>query len=304
LNQARGTKTAYGMLMDRYGSEDAATAAARAAALDYAASKVSQEQASWKGVNAQNQTDQLLAEISKAREMEIANGFKFIPAQSSAPRYQMAFRGHVAPGTFSEEQAKTEWLKHQTEQGEKADETILHGEVQAGVANATERAKAAAEKSNYGPLGKAGTEKMALEQAEAERERNGIVSSIDDSIRNVKAIVRGGIISDAVANALPPSLVSGPTKDLNEREAYNVRAMMAVAAKYKINTDAMEPKNLELLKKYSAPYVIPSGASEDTARNKMALLKRDVGLAARARGVEPSVPAKLPPSARYPGEGK
>jgi hypothetical protein len=145
LDQAKARQTAFGMMMERYGSEDAATAAARAAALDYATAKVQQEAAQWKGTGAQNQTATLLGDLAGARENTIAAGFRFIPATQSAPRYQMAFRGHVAPGTFSEQQAQQNFIEHQTKPAQKADETILGGEVGAGVAAATARAKAEAD---------------------------------------------------------------------------------------------------------------------------------------------------------------
>ncbi len=146
-DQAKGTQTAYGMLMDRYQSEDAATAAARAAALDYTAAKANAMRAQWKGTESANDVDQFLAKLQAEREKTIAEGFKYIPATAGAPKYQMAFRGRVAPGLFTEAQAQQHFLKYQTDPAQKTDEVITKGEVDLGVGVGTARAKAQAEQA-------------------------------------------------------------------------------------------------------------------------------------------------------------
>jgi hypothetical protein len=51
-DQVKGQQTAYGLMMDRYRSDEVATAAARTAALDYAASKANAMKAQWAGTAA------------------------------------------------------------------------------------------------------------------------------------------------------------------------------------------------------------------------------------------------------------
>lgn len=146
-DQAKGTQTAFGMLMDRYQSEDAATAAAKAAALEFTAARANAMRAKWKGTESVNDLDQFLAKLEAERQKTIAEGFKYIPASVSAPKYQMAFRGRVAPGTFTEAQAQQNFLKYQTDPAQKTDEVITKGEVDLGVGVGTARAKAQAEQA-------------------------------------------------------------------------------------------------------------------------------------------------------------
>ena len=130
LNQAKAKQTAYGMLMDKYQSEDAAEAAARAAALDYAQMKLGQVSAHWKGTESANQADELRAQIAAQREKTIENGFKFIPAVTAAPKYKMVINGQEVPGLVSEGKAQEYAIEHGVKPGEEIDKELVKGGVQ------------------------------------------------------------------------------------------------------------------------------------------------------------------------------
>lgn len=142
MDRAKGAQNAFAMAMDRYGSEDAATAAARAAALDFAQAKVGQLQGQWKGIDAQNAADDLRGRIAAEREKTIASGFRYVPATQQASRYAMMVRGQMMPGTVSEEKAQEAWFKHQVDPAERVDEEMVKG----GIKAATEKAAAGSKK--------------------------------------------------------------------------------------------------------------------------------------------------------------
>lgn len=144
LDRAKGAQNTFAMLMNKYGSEDAASAAARAAALDFAAAKTMQLGAQWKGTASANDADQLRASLEAERQKTLANGFRFIPPSVSAPRYALKVRGQLLPGTVSEAQAQQIALEHGVKPAEAADQEMLRGGVQLTVNNA----KAAAEKES------------------------------------------------------------------------------------------------------------------------------------------------------------
>ncbi len=126
----------------------------------------------------------------------------------------------------------------------------------------------------------------------AQQERDATIKAIDSA--DVKKLTAGGMYGDVAANTLPSWVpgVAGATNRMNEREGYNVRAMMTVGAAYKLSTDANEPKNMELLKHYAAPYVINRSDNEDIARQKKAALKELVNQSAEAKGpTAPTLPA-------------
>ena len=297
-DRAKASQTAFGMMMDRYGTEDAASAAARAAALDYAMAKTGQISAQWKGVDSANAADKLTADLAAEKERTIANGFKFIPAQAAGQRYKMAFRGHVAPGTFTEAQAQANFLKHQTEPYQADDRELT--KVEAGTAGhiATERAKMQNELAQTGGLGKAGAEKLALEERQATQERDANLNAIREAEKNIGSIVEGGPLGAAAAKTLPAGtpFVTGAIKNANTREAYNRRVMLSIAAAYKLSTDATEPKNIALIEHFAAPYEIHTTDNEEVAGQKMRNLKKLLTDSAAAKGSKP--PAnKMPPSA-------
>lgn len=120
-DKAKNAHNAYALALEKFGSEDAAAGVARAANIDYSLAKLGQMQAQWKGTDASNYADDIRARLLAERERTIAAGIKFIPAQASPRRYQMMFRGQMAPGTFSEKEAQKEWIDHQVKPQETQD---------------------------------------------------------------------------------------------------------------------------------------------------------------------------------------
>lgn len=120
--QVEGARNTYQMALQRFQSEDAATAAARAGAIDYSLAKLGELQAQWKGVEVANAADDLRARLMMERERTIAAGIQFVPAQAAPGRYVMMVRGQMAPGTFSEKEAQNVFLEHQVKPSEKFDE--------------------------------------------------------------------------------------------------------------------------------------------------------------------------------------
>ena len=131
LEQAKGLQSAYGMMLQRYGSEDAAQAAVRAAGIDYAIAKANQLKAQWGGVDSANKADAFIADMLAKREETIANGFRFVPAAASQPRYTLRFNGVDLPGTFTEKEAQERVAKYGVEPVQKADQSVVEGGVQA-----------------------------------------------------------------------------------------------------------------------------------------------------------------------------
>ncbi len=141
-------------------------------------------------------------------------------------------------------------------------------------------------------IGAKNAAKPLTEYDKALQERNANIKAIDSGIANIKGITAGTSI-DAAAAHLPSFLpgVTGSTNRTNVRKDYNIQAMMAVGAAYKLGTDSTEPKRMELLEHYSEPYVIKSGDNEEVAMQKMAALKTLINQNAEAKGpVAPTAP--------------
>jgi len=140
LEQAKGAQTSFAMAMDRYGQEDAANAVARAAALDFAAAKVGQLAAQWKGAESANNADVLRAQLIAEKERTIAAGFKFIPA-AIGRKYQMSARGQMIPGLVPEAMAQKIAIERGVAPAERIDEERFKGGVQLAVESAKQRGK-------------------------------------------------------------------------------------------------------------------------------------------------------------------
>lgn len=126
-DQLQSAQNGYAIMRQRYQDEDAALAAARAGALDFAAAKAGALKASYGGTESANAADMLRAKLEAERDKTLAAGFKFIPSQVSGPRYQVSVRGHVLPGTFDEKKAQEIGLDHAVKPAEKLDETLVQG---------------------------------------------------------------------------------------------------------------------------------------------------------------------------------
>ncbi len=132
LNVAKGQQTAYGMAMERYGSEDAAYHAATAAAQMAAASKVAGMAAQWKGVDAQNQADALISQLQSQSLHSSAEGWKYLPATAGG-QYRAAYRGVALPAPMTGAQANAMAIEHNIKPYEKGQEEVLKGGIQSTI---------------------------------------------------------------------------------------------------------------------------------------------------------------------------
>lgn len=130
LDQAKGIQNAFGMMMERYGTEDAAMAAARASALDFAAAKANQIHAQYGGTESANARDDLLGKLGAERERTISTGFKFIPAGLQPGKYKMTIRGQEVPGLVSEADAQKYTIEHGVKPAENVDLKMVEGGIQ------------------------------------------------------------------------------------------------------------------------------------------------------------------------------
>jgi hypothetical protein len=169
-----------------------------------------------------------------------------------------------------------------------------------------QRDKAALDGEQNGGLGKENAQKLALEETKGRIERDALLNAIGYGQDNVKAIVKGGVTDDAIAHV--PAWAPGATNAremVSTRESYNNTASLAVAAAYKLSTDATEPKNRALLEEYAGPYVIGPGDNEASALHKMKLLRGLVERGAASQGVMPpgqtSLSSAMPGSFTKPG---
>jgi len=142
-----------------------------------------------------------------------------------------------------------------------------------------------------------GVSSSQKEEEKARKEAEGHIATIDDAITRIKDITKGTIIGN-IKSGLPPWIPTAgeSRKNANIRDDWNTQVQIMVGAAYKLGTDATEPKRLETITKYSKPYIIDPDDNEDTARNKMELLKGLVSRNAGAKGV-----AIVPSSSPFPG---
>ncbi len=130
-DRAQGAQNAFALAMERYGSEDAAMGATRAAALDFALAKGNQLAAQWKGTDAANQWDMFSAQLMQERDMTAAAGLRFVPAQAAPSRYKMMVRGQEIPGLVTEKEAQRISLEHGVKPAERVDDEMVKGGLQA-----------------------------------------------------------------------------------------------------------------------------------------------------------------------------
>lgn len=268
-------QTAFSMAMAKYQNADAARAAARAAAIDVTQSQLAQVSAKWKGTEAANRADMARDDLQNEKMRQIQAGIQFIPPQATGRRWVDPRTGLV----YSEQEAKA--LMAKREENAHADRTQARG---IGGQILVDQAKREAEGGDA--LGKEGRQKLALEEATSRIERDSILNAIGNAQKNVDAIVKGGPIGAAYAHA--PAWAPGATNaraESGEREAYNRRVMLAVAAAYKLSTDATEPKRKELLEHYAEPYILGTTENHNSALKKMELLRRLVDEGASSKGV-------------------
>ena len=78
-----------------------------------------------------------------------------------------------------------------------------------------------------------------------------------------------------------------------DRESYNNQVRLAIGASYKGGTDAMEPKNLMLIKEYEEAYKIKPSDDEAVADHKRAALKQFIKQNLAAKGAVPKMPSSV-----------
>ncbi len=176
---ANAKQTAFGLAMQKYGSVDAARAAARAAALDTVQAQMAQSAAMWKGTDAANRADMAIASLQDEKMKQIAQGIMFAPSRQVAvgPRWvdphtgisydekqaqevSKEYRGYGfdigKEGAKTYGQAVLEGIKGEQKQGDKADEgaSKIAAAVQStGVPKARALAEGARESLVNSPVG-------------------------------------------------------------------------------------------------------------------------------------------------------
>lgn len=80
---ANAKQTAFGMAMQKYGSVDAARSMARASALDAVQAQIAQNAALWKGTQAANHGDAMMAELENQKMQQIAQGVAFVQPKAT-----------------------------------------------------------------------------------------------------------------------------------------------------------------------------------------------------------------------------
>jgi hypothetical protein len=290
---ANAQQNAFGLAMQKYGNEDAARAHVRVAAIEGLQAQAAQVMALNKGTEIGAKAAAAYADLEGQKMQQIQMGIRFLPAQATGRRFVDQNTGLV----YTEQEAKAlagKWY----DQGFKREEIGLNtaGDIM------KEGAKAGRERDAYGPMGKAGSEKLATEQAASQKEQDAILRSINRAQSNVDSIVAGGPVGNAYANAVPASapFATGAMTRQIDRETYNRKVMTAVAAAYKLSTDATEPKRKEMLEHFAEPYTIRPSDNREVAIVKMGALKKLVEEGAASKGAEPES-RNLPASVTFHG---
>jgi hypothetical protein len=107
LKKFDAQKSAYGMLLDKYQSVDAATNLMRASMLDAVAAQTRQMGAQQKNVDAQNKAEAMAAQFGEQARDYVLKGLQYVQASGPSERY-MVMRGGV-PVAMS----KAEYLAYQ-----------------------------------------------------------------------------------------------------------------------------------------------------------------------------------------------
>jgi len=296
-DQANAKQTAFSSAMAKYQNVNAARAMANAAGTGVLQAQLAQIAARNKGNDTGNRAILAMADLENDRLAQIQQGIRFVPAQAGGRYFMDPQTGLI----YNETEAKALRAK-QVEYGQQ--ERMKVADV--GGQLTVQRDKAAIENGAEGGLGKENAQKLALEQAKGQMERDALLAAIGHGQDNVKAIVKGGYVDNALAHE--PAWVPGVTSsraNVATRDSYNNTARLAVAAAYKLSTDATEPKNRALLEEYAGPYIIDAGDNEKSAAQKMQLLRGLVERGAASKGVAPpnQKPAAMP-WAKLPGDKK
>lgn len=290
LDIAKSRETAFGLAMQQYGSEDAAQHAATAAAQQYTAAQMGSLAAQWKGTDAANRADDLRAKYQMAADQSKAEGYRYLQPQAVAPKYAVAIGGQAAPAPMTADEANKAFLDHFAKPREAAGQAMVEGDVKATV----EDRKIAAEAKVNGGLGKAGAEKLALDEVKANRERDAGLRATAAARSNLTDIVKGTSLGEQAAGLPLPNGVPGieeARKNVQKRDALNTQIMFAVAGAHRMNTDEASPKQLKTMHEYAKPYTIEPTDNETTARQKLDALDVLLNSGASTKSAEAPPPA-------------
>ncbi len=193
-------QTAFGMAMQKYQNVDAASAMARAAAIDSIQAQLAQAAALQKGTDAENRATAMIAQLQDDKMQQIAQGVAFTPA------HQVAVGGtYVDPTTglkYSDKEAKElakEYRGYGAEIGKlnaQGSNQLYLEKVKAGMKKGEESDKGAAAISSQ--LQQAGVPQA---RAAAERARAALTKSKGGAVDSAVRGVAGQRIGNAVLGA-------------------------------------------------------------------------------------------------------
>jgi hypothetical protein len=217
-----------------------------------------------------------------AMDQKITN----INAEGAKALYEAKLREAAAAAAARKAAEKEVWERSMKvlEMGQKQDEIEIKRQHELG--------------DQRDPLGKEGRQKLAAEEAKTQQELDANLRAVDSAQKDVDKITAGTVIGKQAAEHLP-AFVPGVTtarSNMNTREAYNRRVMIAIGAAYKLGTDATEPKNKELIEHFAAPYEIQPSDNKEIALQKMTALRKLLAESAAAKGAQaPAMPASFTP---------
>jgi len=282
LQHAKGKETVYKMMLEKYGSEDAAVASTRAAALDATQMRIKGLGASWKGVESQNKSEELQAALEAESLKTKAAGFKYVQAQSAGRRFTIP----GMPGTFSEKEAQAYAIKTEVEPVLRAAQTKVEGDVAAQTAAAKGDPKAKSDlEERYVPTSSTGkgyyarTKEEAVKHREQQASGQGAIDTIDkmDTLSN-----RLGW-TGRLATGLPGV---PQTKDAKELDTYGKVLVGQVNQLYKFG--ALDKGTQELIDEMIGNPSSVLGNHAKLSALKQGILEGRRGLEKSATGEKPS----------------
>lgn len=149
--------------------------------------------------------------------------------------------------------------------------------------------------------------KAGATKAGANKERDEAQVEVDANLRQLAADKRNIDKLDAASKVGKAWAEGAPgwapgadaaRDNVSAFKDYNVRAMMMVGAAYKLDTNANEPKNLELLKKYAEPYVFDEGDSKAVKLAKIQRLEELMVKSGAAKGTTVALPPGFTPDTK------
>lgn len=239
MEQGRGAQNAFAMMLDRYGSEDAAMAASRASAIDFAAAKINQLHAQYGGAESANARDELLAKLDMEKQRTIAAGFKFVPAGLQQKKYKMMIRGQEIPGLVDEKTAQTYAVEHGVKPAETVDQELVKGGIQSTIQSQKIAAEHAAKGRENAVALPNGETVFAPSSQEATTLRG-----LSSAVLNAQQLV-----SEAKAIRSDPTWLTSPTKGKRLKQ---ISAELTLAFKDRGQLGALSGPDMDLARNATA----------------------------------------------------